>query len=29
MLELPVMKGIEADPRIAKLIEQVHSKFPT
>ena len=27
MLELPIMKGIEADPRIAKLIEQVHSKF--
>jgi len=29
MLELPIMKGIEADPRIAKLIEQVHSKFPS
>src|SRR6187455_148731 len=29
MLELPVMKGIEADPRIAELIEQVRSKFPS
>jgi TolB-like protein/Tfp pilus assembly protein PilF len=29
MLELPAMKGIEADPRIAKLIEKVHSKFPS
>ena len=29
MLELPAMKGIEADPRIAKLIEEVHSKFPS
>ena len=29
LLEMPTMKGIDADPRIAKLIEQVRSKFPS